>query len=676
MKKIIYVIFVLLLTLFVSDVVAREVIPFNRNWVISKSLKKGQPSAVVNLPHTWREESITNTLDDQRGGYFYTKEFTAPDSWVNKLTFIRFKGVASVATVFVNGKYVGEHKGAFTAFTFDISPYIRKGATNTVVVNVDNSVRYDVFPLVGDYNLYGGIYRDVELIVTDKLHITPLHFSTDGVYITQNNLTNREAAISVRIHTAGQYGDKGKVKATIYDKDKVVATKTIDLSIGLEGEKELNLPLKIDSPKLWNGRNSPSMYRCEVEVIDINGKVVDKVAETFGLRNFHINRDKGFMLNGKEYELKGVTYMEDWANVHSALRVEHRLRDMSMIKEMGATAVRCAGYPHSGELYDITDRYGFITWVDLPFSGDISGHGVSFISSSGLISNGDLQLQEMVYQLYNNPSVCFVGLFSNVSGYYDSPISYIETLNKRVKDISHNVMTVGCSNEDGAINNITDAISWSQYFGWNSRNASDVGLWLNNFKSGWRKIFPAVGEYGAGGSIYHQQERQIAVNDGDTWRPESYQTEFHVTYSDAFLNRPYIWGRFINSMFDYGVTFSNDKEVNSVNDMGLVTYDRLVKKDAFYLYKALWNSSEKFIHITQKRLKQRTNRRQDLLIFSSCPTVDVVVNGVPQSTITVKNGVARVKSLYLKEGANIIVVKSGDVQDIAYIEIVQNSIEY
>ncbi len=672
MKRVIIAALVVLMMGFANNTSAREVIKLNKGWRLSASLNDRGGSIAVNLPHVIDEEAAEAA--DARGGYYYTKRFTAPDSWLGKLTFIRFKGVASVATVFVNGKYVGEHKGAFTAFTFDISPFIRVGEENTIVVNVNNSQRYNIFPLTGDYNLYGGIYREVEMIVTDRLHITPTHFSTSGVYVTQTALNDTDATLLVKAMTAGQYGDKGTIRTTIFEGDKAISTKSSELAIGLEGSKDMFFDFTISNPRRWNGRKDPFMYTCLVEVLDIEGKVIDSVKEHFGVRGVSISRSNGFILNNSSYPLYGVTYLQDWADIKSAFSLVNTAKDIELINEIGATAIRCANYPHNTELYDLTDRSGIITWVDIPFTGDFNKNSHSYINLSELKLNGDAQLQEMLYQLYNHPSVVFIGLFSNIAGYSDSPIDFVETLNDRVKGINNNVITVGCSNEDGALNNITDAISWSQYFGWNSSKSTDISLWLDTFKKDWMKLKPAIGEYGAGGSIYHQDEGQTELNRGGRWYPEGFQTEFHITYSNALINRPYIWGYFINSMFDYGVPRVNNRDGVIINNMGLITYDRAVKKDAFYLYKALWNKDKKFIHIAGKRRYDRSGNRQDIRIFTNCGSIDISVNGVAQTTMTVKNGVAEVKSLNLKNGVNVITARSGGVEDELYINVVPGTI--
>lgn len=652
-----------------SMVNAREVVNFNNGWIFGKSISSSNFSKKVSLPHSWQRHETEFLFNSYRGGCQYLKEFSVPYGWSNKNVYIRFYGVASIASIFVNGRYVGEHRGAYTAFTFDLTPFLRFGTTNTILVSVDNSVQLDVFPLVGDFNVYGGIYRDVELIVTEKTHISTTHFSSDGVYVQQGKLTTDVAETNVQVMLTGQYGDKCSTKVTIYDNETVVGEGSVASTINIDGELEVNIPISISKPRLWNGKIDPFLYRCVVEITDVHDALKDNMEVTFGLRTVFVNRNYGFILNNSNYPLYGVTYVQDRDEVYSAVTSLERREDMDLIEEIGATAIRTINAPHDRHVYDMTDRNGIVAWVDLPFTGDDIDKGASFINSIDLTANGREQFEEMVYQLYNHPSIAFWGLFSNVAGYGDNPISYLKELNNLSHKISPNVLTVGCSNEDGIINTITDAISWSQYLGWRSRKATDIEIWLNSFRTGWNNLKPAIGEYGAGASIYHQDLYASTIDEKDRWHPEINQTNFHTTYSKALKNRPYVWGYFVNSLFDYGSSHRFNGDYNGMSDMGLITYNRHTKKDAFYLYKALWNKEEPFVHIAQKRVTRRSGKRQDLTIFSSCRNVDLIVNGVSHSTVTVLDGVATWSGLMLKEGHNTIKAVSGDAEDVIEIEI-------
>lgn len=648
---------------------SREIINFNNNWVFGKSISNTTKSQKINVPHTWQNLESDPLFMGYRGGNQYLKEFSAPRSWLNKNVFIRFNGVASIANIFINGKYVGEHRGAFTAFTFDISPYLQYGTTNTILVNVDNSVQLDVMPLSGDFNIYGGIYRDVELIVTSKTHISTTHYSSDGVYVQQVKLSGKQASVNIKTMLDGPYGDKSFVKVELFDNDKVISSEIIKTTMNIDGKEELNFPMKIDNPRLWRGKKDPFQYKCVTTVYNVHNELMDQVEVDFGLRSAEIIRTDGFFLNKEKYPIYGVTYVQDRDEVYSAMSQLDIKADVEIIKELGATAVRTSNAPHSKYFYDLTDKNGIITWVDLPFTGDDIDKGASFINSVAFMENGIMQLKEIIYQLYNHPSIVFFGLFSNISGYGDNPINYIKELNTLSRTLAPTRLTVACSNEDGSINNITDAISWSQYLGWRSRKTSDINRWLNNFSASWFNLKPAIGEFGAGGSILIQDEKFNIVKEEDYRHSENYQTYFHTEYSKALKNRPYLWGYFINSMFDFGSSHRLLTNNPGKSDMGLITYNRHTKKDSFYLYKALWNKSEEFIYIAERRLKRRSGMRQTIKVFSSCRTVDLIVNNKVHSTTTVVDGIATWGDVILKLGKNSIKAVSGSVSDEVEIDI-------
>lgn len=656
------IILVCLSLFFVSSLSARDVINFNNGWTFEKALTGVGSGEKIVLPHVWDNLNKDNSFSSIRGGCVYTKEFRTSNSWANKLVYIRFKGVATTATLFINGRYVGKHSGAFTAFTFDISPYLNYSGSNTITVNVDNSQQFDIFPLCSENKIYGGIYRDVELIVTDKLHVSTTHHSSGGVYVTQRSLAAGVAEVDVDVMLTGQYGDKGIIVASILKDGKEVANMKKNLSIGIDGEEKISFPFTLKEPRVWNGKADPFTYQCKVEVRDVHDAVSDVVTEKFGLRNISVDRDKGFMLNAKSYPLKGVTYYQDIANNLSALTDINRLDDVNTIEDMGATAIRCIGSPHDKNLYTLTDEKGIITWVDIPITGLVDKSTISYINNTDLRDNGLEQFTDLAYQLYNHPSIAFVGLFSNIASTSGSASDFIQELFGQVKSLMPNALTVACSNQDGTINNITDVISWSQYFGWYNHVASDVTLWINGFASGWKNLKPAIGEYGAGavlGGSYGNYASAVGVVTDNT---ESSQLDFHLTYLKALKNKSYVWGSFVNSVFEYNTA-------DGLSSLGLISYDRYSKKDAFYLYKANWNTTDKFVHIAGKRDYQKTGNKQSITIISNCAAVDLKVNGVVHSTVTVTDGVAKWSNINLNYGANTIEAVCGKIKDSAVIQV-------
>lgn len=664
MKKILVLVIFTLFFNLMLNAQGRVVSNFNEDWTLSNSMIGNDLTVGVTLPHVWDSDATSELFDEKKGTYYYKKDFTVPSSWVNKQVYIRFEGVASLATIFVNGKYVGEHRGAFTSFTFDITSYLISGRTNTIDVAVNNADNYDILPIAGDYNVYGGIFRDVNLIVVDRVHISPVHYSSDGVYITPTQVSSTKANIDATVLLVGPYGDKGSVKLSVLGEGaKVVASATQDVKFGIDAEYQLDIPLQIDNPRLWNAKKDPFTYICRVEVLNIHSEVVDALDVPFGLRTVAVDRAKGFMLNCESYPLYGVTYMQDRSDVKSALVSYNRYEDLSIIEEIGATAVRTANAPHHRELYTMADDMGLVIWVDLPLSGDIAYRRASFVDTESFTLNAKEQLQEIIYQLYNHPSIAFLGIFSNTAGVGASPINLITELNADAKVMQPNVLTAGCSNQDGSINEITDVVSWSQYFGWDSRSVNAISIWLDSFHTGWQHLKPAVGEYGAGASVYHQEKTSTLANRSDSRHPEPSQTTFHQAYSSALKDRSYLWSYFVNSIFDYGSYQSKGGYADGLVDVGLVTYDRHYKKDAFYLYKALWNTTDKFIHITEKRIPRVASTKTDIVAFSNCKSLSLKLNGESVSTVNVVNGVAKWSNITLKEGLNKIDVVSGDLSD-------------
>lgn len=627
---------------------SREVIFLNNGWQFGKSLTKSGQSVKVDLPHSW---DVSEGAFSGDSDYHYFREIYVPAQWESKEVFLRFNGVSSVATVFVNGKFVGRHEGAFTAFTFNISHYLRYGTKNTILVYVSNNTQMDMMPLLGPAKRYGGIYRDVELIVTEKQHISVTHYSSDGVYITQKDVSEKKAELNVDVMLSGNFGDRLNGKLDIYHYDRIVESVTAEATIGANGAGMMTFPVVIESPRLWNGKKDPFMYTAEVTVYDSSGKEKDKVTESFGLRSFHIDRQKGFFLNGESYPLTGVLLNQERSDTGIALSRGQLEEDINAVRDIGATAVRFAGAPHDKYQYELCDRNGIIVWSDLPFFGDEVDGGLAFVNSYDFKNNGVNQLKEMIWQNYNHPSVIFWGLFGNLAGGGDNPAEYVQELNRVAKIASPNRITVASSNQDGEINSITDAISWSQYFGWRKGLISDLNIWLNGFKNGWPNIKPAIGEYGAGGRINVFSGREN-VRELSELHPESAQTEYHMQYLNAITGRPYLWGYFVNSLFD---------TVNG--DMGLATSNRDVKKDAYYLYRANWNENDKMLHLAGKRDIYRTGGKQTVIAFTNTGSAELTVNDKVISTVKAKNGVVRWENVPMKAGENKIEVRSGSLTD-------------
>lgn len=639
---------------------AREVYNLNREWTFGRSITDSRNCTTVNLPHTWQKAGPENRIGNSAQ---YLKEIFVPASWEQKKVYIRFKGVATSANLFINGKFVGEHYGAYTAFTFDITPFLMFNVRNAIVLNVDGSTQMNLMPINGNFNTYGGIYRDVELIVTDRTHIAVNHFSSDGVYVHQDSLTPEKAVVDVIVRLEGTYGDKVRVESTILKEGDPVASLGKELEIPIDGEGEATFTFELPEPRMWNGKKDPFLYQVRTVMYDAHDKPSDEVTVGFGLRSVSIERDRGFFLNGQSYPLYGVTRMQEHPDVATAMTKMNHREDMELIEELGATAIRMIYAPQDPYVYDLCDEKGIVVWSDLPFVGDRIYKGKGFVNSFLFKENGRKQFQEMIYQLYNHPSIAFWGLFTNITAKGDSPLEYIRELNEMAHFLTPNIITTATSNEDGPINFITDAIAWGQYFGWRSGKPEDIKLWLDPFASKWRELKPALGEYGAGANIYQQSEQTKPASEESDWHPEGWQTRFHETYLNNIKGRPYLWGYFVNTLFDYGQSSYHNGLESGVNDLGLVTGDRHVKKDAFYLYKANWNPDDPFVHITGRRNDLLTAPVQQITVYSNQPEAELWVNGESAGRKATSGGIVRWDNVKLQKGENLIRVTGSGTAD-------------
>jgi beta-galactosidase len=611
----------------------RTDILLNRNWMFRFSYQVQNGSGVqVNLPHTWNAgDALAAKPDYYRGMGNYTKKLHVPAEWKGKRLFLRFEGVNSVANLFVNQTHVGEHRGGYGAFVFDITDYVKYNADNILLVKVNNALQLDVMPLVGDFNFYGGIYRDVHLILTDPVHISLTDYASPGVYLIQDHVSKEQADVRARVVLSNHTDVVQAVRAqvTVRDGAKVVLQHSKELTIEGKATAIPEINLTLSKPHLWNGRKDPYIYKVEVKLLDKDGTALDSVEQPLGLRYFHVDADKGFFLNGEHLKLQGVCRHQDRAERGNALYLEHHDEDAAIIAEMGTNAIRLAHYPQADYFYGLMDKYGIVTWAEIPFIGPGGYQDRGFNDLPSFRENGRQQLIELIRQHYNHPSICFWGLFNELKTAGDNPTEYIRELN----DLAHRedatrLTTAASFLGDGeVIGQITDLIAWNKYYGWYGGSFSDMGRWADNVHKNYPQYKIAVSEYGAGASIYHQQDSLKRVNATSYWHPENWQTAYHMGNWKVIAERPFIWGSFVWNMFDFGAAHRTEGDRPGINDKGLVTFDRTMKKDAFYFYKANWNKDEKFVYIAERRNVQRTHADTDITVFSNLSEVELIVNG-------------------------------------------------
>ena len=604
----------LLLLAACASVQAREVFPLNEGWrFFFKSENSSDNARHVTLPHTW------NT-DTGACGYFlettanYQNDMYVPAEWASKRLFVKFYGVQNVADLFVNGYHVGAHRGGSTAFTFEITDKIRFGEDNALLVVVSNNSRDDVLPASTDMNLYGGIYREAELILTGKTAVSPLHLGSEGVLVRQNSVTSAlvEGEAEIYLTSAGESTCMLTLDITAPDGRKVFTKRQ---KTRLDG-RPVVIPFSIADPQLWSP-SSPALYRVTASIGEET--VTDSVTVRTGFRNIQVTTAGGLTINGERIPVHGVTLYHDNAISGGAVLAQDYDADLQQIRDLGANALRSAVMPHAQYLYDRCDEQGLLVWVDSPLHRSSFLGDVAYFATPQFEQNGIQQLQEIIAQNYNHPSVVMWGIFSRLWMRGDDVTPYLRRLNDTAHAMDRSRPTVACSDQNGGLNFITDLIVWRQDVGWRKGSTDDVAVWRNQLQKNWSNLRSGVC-YGGSGFIGHKSyTAQTAPR--SNWMPEERQTRFHEEYVKNLQNDSLFWGTWINNMFDYG----SARRPYGINGEGLVTIDRRERKDAYYLYRALWNERKPTLHIVDKRRSLRDRNRQAFSVYSSvgAPTLFV-----------------------------------------------------
>ena len=628
-------------------------------WNVAKSVEKTK----VTLPHTWNVDDVFGKVNYSRESMFYKRELSIDQAFAGKRLFLYFEGVNSVASVYLNGNLVGEHVGGYTAFCYEITKYVVPGKVADLSVLVSNSYRTDVLPLSGDFNVYGGIHRPVHLIVTDKDCISPLDYASSGVYIKPLTVSKESAKFEIVTKLSVEAtGKKLQLHTSIFDADNKLLTQ-LTSDISSKESRELVQKFSIDKPILWNGKQNPYCYQVKVELLADNS-VIDEVIQKTGFRYFKVDSENGFYLNGKYLDLYGFGRHEDVAGKGSALIVADYDRDMDLILESGATAMRLTHYPHGKHMYELSDKNGIVLSTEIPFVGPGGYTGPSYAQSEQLERNVKTMLVEMIRQNYNHPSIFFWGIENELKLDFDNPVPFVKQLSKLANEEDASRLTTCASfgvQEDFI--GSTNVMGWNEYFGWYGGMPSDMGPFLDKMKLKAKSTPICITEYGAGGSVStHQWPVQKPIP-GGTFHPEEWQTIFHEGNWKELSTRKFVWAKFIWNFADFGSSIRNEGDKQGINDKGLITYDRSIKKDAFYFYKANWNP-QPMLYISSRRYINRTNAVTDLKVFTNAPTAELFINGKSVGSMKADNQRTIVwKNVTLNSDDNKIEVKakSGNV---------------
>ena len=609
----------------------------------------------VSLPHNWGWQDAQAGKKIYRGPGWYRRELlVTPEN--GKRYFLRFEAATLVADLYVNGKPVGDHRGGFGAFCFEITKFLSATGTNVLAVRVDNSKAADIAPLDGDFSVYGGLYRPVHLIVTGAENISLTDHGSPGVAWLQTSVNATQAVLDVTAQISNGTTNKPSLKivASVVDADgKIVASSEQKFSPARSDTAPYFMRVTVPSPHLWSGRKDPYLYKAVVELRSASDVVLDTVEQPLGLRYYSVDPDKGFFLNGQPYHLHGVNRHQDNFDKGWAISEADMDEDTAQLKEIGATVVRCCHYQHSDYFYSLCDKAGILVWAELP--------QVNIVRATPEFENTSRnQLLDLIRQSVNHPAIFTWSLGNEIAGNSDDPHRELQDLNAVAHGEDPTRPTIQATMTAGRpqMNKIPDLLGWNIYPGWYSGDKEDYARDLDARRNSSKSGGFCVSEYGAGANAaQHEQNPKHPIAKGQ-WHPEEWQAEVHESAWAAMKQRPYVWGTFVWCMFDFAVASRNEGSTPGLNDKGLVTRDRKIKKDAFYFYKANWND-EPMIYLTSRRFTERTNAVTDVKIYSNAKNPELFVNGVSQGKQA--DGVDNVfiwKNITLSPGENKIVASA------------------
>ncbi|MBQ7100343.1 MAG: glycoside hydrolase family 2 protein, partial [Clostridia bacterium] len=592
----------------------RDILNFNAKWAFSKQAD-AVPAEMpynwvwVNLPHSW------NAIDGQDGGNdyyrgtcYYAKSVEKHELPRADRLYLEINGANSSAKVYLNGEEIASHDGGYSTWRVDFTEKVAD--TNLFVIAVDNSANDRVYPQNADFTFYGGLYRNVNIIGVSESHFDLDYYGGPGVMVTPE-INGENAQVKVEVFlTNAKAGQKLRYRLVDKEGNEVAYCE--------KEAAETSAELEIKDVHLWHGRKDPYLYTAKVCLLE-NGEVLDNISTRFGCRSFEIDPEKGFILNGEKYPLRGVSRHQDRWGIGNALLPEHHKEDAELIYEVGATTIRLAHYQHDQYFYDLCDEMGFVLWAEIPY---ISSHMPA--GRENTIS----QMKELVVQNYNHPSIFVWGLSNEITMTGKSSDDLLKNhriLNDMVHEMDSTRLTTiavvsMCSIDDPYIQ-IPDVVSFNHYFGWYGGDTTMNGPWFDNFHAKYPNIPVGMSEYGCEALNWHTSDPQ----QGDY--TEEYQAYYHEELIKQLFSREYIWATHVWNMFDFGADARAEGGENGQNHKGLITFDRKYKKDSFYAYKA-WLSDEKFVHLCGKRYVDRVEDVTKVTVYSNMPEVELFANGV------------------------------------------------
>ena len=606
----------------------------------------------VTLPHTWY------TDDDQYHGLaLYGRELPADPAW--EKAFLEFEGADQVCRVFVNGREIGEHKGAYARFRFPVPDDALQSGELRIEVLLDNRVSPDVSPNFGDFTIFGGLYRKVNLLVTGEDHFDYCYYGTDGVIARASVDESGCGLLELEPHVCTERED-ARIAYTLTGPEGEAAAE----GSAPAGER---ISLRVAEPKLWNGKKAPMLYTLRA-VLQIGGETVDETEIRLGFRSVTMSPDEGLRLNGELTKLHGVAKHQDRAGVFSAVSEEQIDQDFDIIREIGANAVRLSHYQHPQRAYDRCDEDGLLCWAEIPM--------LKMTENEALYANAEQQLTELVLQNIHHPAIFCWGIQNEIGMFRDAPFMHAEcrVLTALAKRLDPNRLVTAANlynvKPQSQLNAVTDMVGYNLYFGWYYGEMPDYSKYLDNYHALRPEMPLGISEYGVDCSVKLHSETP-KVKDYS----EEYQALWHETVYPILQSKGYLWGSFIWNMFDFSSDRRNEGGVKYINGKGLVSHDRSLRKDAFYYYKAKW-SDEPFLHLCARRFVKRCREQVDVKVYTNLPAVTLFANGKELATgANNGNGTVLFRDVALRPGENRLKAVSGDLADSLIFERVETAEE-
>jgi beta-galactosidase len=585
----------------------------------------------VSLPHTWNaRDGEDGGGDYYRGEGWYRRRFRVESGWRGRRVYLEFDGANRVAEVFLNGRRLGEHRGGYARFRFDATAALEFDRDNVLAVRVDNGLQDDIAPLLGDFTLFGGLHRPVRLFATDLVQIDPLDHASPGVFVQPVSVTAAHADYDIRVELANHEPHSLTAVARVTVRDaagQTLQTAQTTVELPAQGKAETTRRITLAQPRLWDGLRDPYLYRVRVELL-VAGEIRDVIEQPLGVRFFAIDPERGFSLNGRPLELRGANRHQDRARLGSAIGGQEEREDLAIMLEMGCNTVRTAHYQHSLSWYDLADQRGVVLWTEIPLVYDV-------LDNPGLFENCRTQLRELIRQNYNHPSIFFWGV-GNETFIRDTTVTPADTndcllaeLARVAREEDATRISVYASNGDVTERRAThtDAVGFNHYFGWYHDRPEDFAVWLDRQRALRPDLTIGMSEYGAGANPAQHEDPPRAPEPGGPWHPEEWQAHFHEVHWRALAERPWVWCKLVWCMFDIASDARNEGGTPGINDKGLVTADRAIRKDAFYWYKANW-SQEPVLHIASRRFTPRKQPVTTVKVYSNAESVELWLNGV------------------------------------------------